>query len=268
MAPKVAIIPDLSRADNDLAHRIAVEIKRAIRREQAGRSTTIGDLGPFALGAFSTWNSLKAVPVLRMAEKFPVSCSVLSSLQEQACQIIGMTCLNETSMLSTRITVDELSRAAEVRSVMLIELQQLPVWLETRLAMIPANLRPVTARYLNALAETMWELSSSVHDLALTELSSRAAEACVRCNFPRAAVSEIVALTPPRVALLSSFGHRSLSATYGLIRQPADAAAMASAASTSAPTILVPRAPPALLADGNETSSDEWIMSDDDQAIQ
>ena len=77
-------------------------------------------------------------------------------------------------MLSTRITVDELSRAAEVRSAMIIELQQLPVWLETRLAMIPANLRPVTARYLNALAETMWELSSSVHDLALTELSSRA----------------------------------------------------------------------------------------------
>lgn len=269
MAPKIAVIPDLSRADNALAHRISIELRRAIRREQVARSTTMVDLAPFSLGAFSTWNSLRKVRVLRLQERCPVSCTVMSSLQEQACQIIGMTCLNEVSLLAAGLTVDELSQAAEVRSMMIIELQHLPVWLESRIDLVPANMRPVMARYLNALAETTWELSNLVHDLALTELASRAAEACVRCNFRRAASSEIVALTPPRVATPSSLGHRSLSLAYGLISQAGRSSAtthmMPSSGSMSAPASLVPHPP---RSDGHESSSDDWIMSDDDQATQ
>lgn len=99
--------------------------------------TSMVDLGPFAMGTFATWNSLVNFPVLRMSSGFPTTCSVMSSLQEQTCQVIGMTCLKET------LTIDELSAAAEVRSAMIIELQQLPVWLEARIEMIPANQRPI-----------------------------------------------------------------------------------------------------------------------------
>ena len=134
MAPKVAVIGDPARADNALAHRIAAELKRAIRRVQQGRQTSISDLGPFALGSFSTWEALVRLPVLRVQSNFPVTCTVMQSLKEQATQIIGMTCLEEE--LDTYLSVDELSHAAEVRSEMIIELQRLPVFMEAKFELI------------------------------------------------------------------------------------------------------------------------------------
>lgn len=132
MAPKLAIIGDPSRADNFLAHRIATELKRAVRREQQGRQTSIVDLAPFALGSFSTWEALVRMPILRVQSNFPVTCTVMHSLQEQAIQIIGMTCLEE--QMDTHLSPEELRQAAEVRSLMIIELQHLPVFIENKFA--------------------------------------------------------------------------------------------------------------------------------------
>lgn len=154
MAPKLAIIGDPSRADNFLAHRIATELKRAVRREQQGRQTSIVDLAPFALGSFSTWEALVRMPILRVQSNFPVTCTVMHSLQAQAIQIIGMTCLEE--QMDTYLSPEELRQAAEVRSLMIIELQHLPVFIENKFDLITAELRQVVTRYLNAIAETLW----------------------------------------------------------------------------------------------------------------
>lgn len=98
-----------------------------VDQKRGDRQTSMVDLGPFALGTFATWNALVNLPLLRMEAGFPTTCSLMRSLQEQACQVIGMTCLEECAELATNLTVEELSAAAEVRSLVIIELQQLPV---------------------------------------------------------------------------------------------------------------------------------------------
>ena len=75
--------------------------------------------------------------------------------------------------MDTYLSPEELRQAAEVRSLMIIELQHLPVFIENKYDLITAELRQVVTRYLNAIAETLWELTDLVHDLALVEMSAR-----------------------------------------------------------------------------------------------
>ena len=215
MAPKMATAVDLSRADHPLAHAVSVELRVKIKEAQNSEGCDRVDLGPIALGAFSTWNSLYKIPALRIRVGFPKTSSFLDSMQDQVVQIIGMCCLSDYPRLNARLSVDERAQATEARSEIMEELATLPVWVETRLELLSVELRQVVCRILNATIETVFELQAVLSDPVLAQLTNKCAETCLRCRFQRAPNSGVIASATPPSPRTTTPWHGSLSQAYG-----------------------------------------------------
>lgn len=215
MAPKLALPTDLSRADHALAHAVSLQLRQKIREQQNSEGCDRVDLGPIALGAFSTWNSLYKIPALRIRVGFPKTSCFMDSMQDQVVQIIGMCCLSDYPRLNARLSVDERAQATEVRSEIMEELATLPVWVETRLELLSVELKQVVCRILNATIETVFDLQAVISDPVLAQLTNKCAETCLRCRFQRAPNSGVIASATPPSPRTTSPWHGSLSQAYG-----------------------------------------------------
>lgn len=270
MAPKLAPpAADVSRADHPLAHSVSVQLREEIKKEQNAQGCDRVDLGPFALGAFSTWNGLYKIPALRIRVGFPKTCSFLDSLQDQVIQIIGMCCLADHPRLNARLSIDERAQATEARSEIMEELANLPVWVETRLDLLSLELKQVVCRILNATIETVFELQGVLSDPVLAQLTNKCAETCLRCRFQRTPNSGVIASATPRSPRATSPWHGSLSQSYGL-GPPYDPNLSLSDPTTMPPTTVPPSThltglgAYAAAASGapRDDDSDEWAMDD------
>lgn len=117
--------------------------------------------------------------------------------------------------LMTRLTVDERAEATEARSEIMAELAGFPVWVETRADLMSVELKKVLCRYLNALIESVFELQNVLTDPVLACLTSKCAEACLRCKFQRSPNSGAVASLTPRSSTSSSAWHDGRAQAYG-----------------------------------------------------
>lgn len=69
------------------------------------------------------------------------------------------------------------------RSAIIVELNNLPVWLETRMDLLCLDQKPSLERYINASAELFQEMAEGLGDPVLFEMASRLADASLRCNL-------------------------------------------------------------------------------------
>ena len=129
MAPKVALVRDESRSDHALAHSVMFYLKKALRDEQHQVGKSRVDLGPWAMGVWSTWDALDSIPHLRISTGFPSTNSFIHSLKLQTVQLIGACCLEERAILHQQLTVSERQLAADVRGVIIHELNAFPCWI-------------------------------------------------------------------------------------------------------------------------------------------
>ena len=198
MAPKVALLRDESRSDHALAHSVMFYLKKALRDEQHQVGKSRVDLGPWAMGVWSTWDALDSIPHLRISTGFPSTNSFIHSLKLQTVQMIGACCLEERAILHQQLTVSERQLAADVRGVIIHELNAFPCWIEARKDLLSVGLQKVLARFLNAILECHYEMFHIVPDAVFSTLANRVAEACLRCQFQWATNSPVIAsATPP-----------------------------------------------------------------------
>ena len=205
MAPKAAVLRDESRADHALAHSVMFYLKKALREEQHQVGKSRVDLGPWSMGVWSTWDALSSIPHLRISTGFPATTSFLQSLKFQTVQMIGACCLEERAILHQQLTVSERQLAADVRGVIMQELNGFPCWIEARKELLSPGLQKVLERFLNAILECHYEMFHIVPDAVFSTLANRVAEACLRCQFRRATNSPVIASatppgTPPRTS--------------------------------------------------------------------
>lgn len=186
MAPKVAVLRDESRSDHALAHSVMFYLKKALREEQHQVGKSRVDLGPWSMGVWSTWDALSSIPHLRITTGFPATTSFLQSLKFQTVQMIGACCLEERGILHQQLTVSERQLAADVRGVIMEELNGFPCWIEARKELLSPGLQKVLERFLNAILECHYEMFHIVPDAVFSTLANRVAEACLRCQFRRA----------------------------------------------------------------------------------
>ena len=166
-----------------------VHLKHEIKKEQNERQSLKVNLGAFALGTSSTFLALLTLRVLRAATRFPATCSWIRSLHEQACQLIGAKCLEEPYNLREEIG-----------------------------APLPWLARGGGALYLNPLAETCFEMSDIMHDLALLELSSRCAETCIPRSHPNLQLTDPATLVLTDAPALTSVSTPSVGSTGACCR--------------------------------------------------
>ena len=198
MAPKLAATTDESRSDHALAHYVMFYLKKALREEQNSVGSCKVDLGPWSLGTWSTWDALSSIPHLRISTGFPSTTSFLHSLKLQTVQMIGACCLEERAILHQLLTVSERQVAADVRGVIIEELNAFPCWIEARKDLLSPGLQRVLERFLNAILECHYEMFHVVPDAVFSTIANRVAEACLRCQFRRATNSPVIAsATPP-----------------------------------------------------------------------
>ncbi len=207
VSASAAVMADASRADNALAQYLIQYVRIAVLREMEELQSPRSDLAPFTVATFSSLLQLELIPHLRMQSRFPALMAWARSMTEQACQLNGATCLQEPLSSTPCLTTDERSWAAECRSTIVEELQDMSTYLEAKIEQLAPGLRTVVERYLNSTSEMMWVMWNTVQDPAFREVAERTAETCVRCRFRR----------PPRSAVTP----RAVPTSYGYHHPPA-----------------------------------------------
>ena len=87
---------------------------------------------------------------------------------------------------------------ADVRGVIIQEMNAFPCWIEARKDLLSPGLQRVLERFLNAILECHYEMFHVVPDAVFSTIANRVAEACLRCQFRRATNSPVIAsATPP-----------------------------------------------------------------------
>lgn len=138
-----------------------------------------------------------------------------SSSEDHHWLTIGAWCLDERNILHQLLTVQERQDAADARGIILEEMNGFPTWVERRKDLLSPGLQRVLERYLNAILECHYEIFHTVPDAVFSAIANRVAEACLRCNFRRAANSPVVAsATPPRDPPPGGW-HASRAQAYG-----------------------------------------------------
>ncbi len=218
--PILARETDASRACSALAHHTVSHLRVEAVREQRERQSHRVDVAPFALAVWSSFLVLTTVPHLEIEGGFPVTLVWLRSLLEQTIQLIGSTCLAEPLSARLNLTTDDMSRAAEDRSRVYVELNKLSTWLETRMCRITPSLRLVVERYLNSISELFHEAAEFLPDRVLQHMADRAAEACVRCRFRRAPDSEATPSSVPVIETRPTTTPVQNAVAYGSVPPP------------------------------------------------
>jgi len=268
MAPKVAATVDESRSDHALAHQVMFYLKKSMREEQNSVGSWKVDLGPTSLGTWSTWDALSSIPHLRISTGFPCTTNFLHSLKLQTVQMIGACCLEERAILHQTLSVSERQAAADVRGVIIEELNAFPCWIEARKDLLAPGLQRVLERFLNAILETHYEMFHVVPDAVFSTIANRA---CLRCQFRRAATSPVIAsATPPGT---SPRNRRSLSTAqalgFGPAHDPNDPNLLRAPPSTDPPSThlvgtttmgISTGAATGETADGNDEDAESWEM--------
>ena len=201
-APTPATEGDASRSGMPLAHHMAQHLRMELLKEQREKGTQRVDLGPFALGCWVSFLQLRTVRILRLDSGFPITCAWLDAMAEQTTQLIGKCCLHEPLGGPMGLTVDDRAAAASCRSLVIVELNGFPTWVEGRIDQLSPSFRHMVAKILNATSELFWEMGKVIPDRAILQIAeSASSDRMVRYGFapypdPNLALSAAAVSTP------------------------------------------------------------------------
>ena len=255
---------DAGRSGMPLAHHMAQHLRLELLKEQRDKGTQRVDLGPFALGCWVSFLQLRTARILRLDSGFPITCAWLDAMAEQTTQLIGQCCLHEPLGSPLGLTVDDRAAAASCRSLVIVEMNGFPTWVEARIDQLSPSFRHMIAKILNATSELFWEMGKVIPDQAILQVAERTAEAVLRCSFKRSVNSQVPTTPMPHTARPSSAsGDRMVR--YGLAPYPDPNLALSAAAVSTPAAASPPDAHPrdADMGRAGDESSDEIVIPDD-----
>ena len=151
-----------------------------------------------SLGTWSTWGRSVKHPTPTYLDGLPFHHQLLAQPQasdgsDDWSMLFGGTC-NPSPDAECQREASCCGRAG----VIIEELNAFPCWIEAREDLLAPGLQRVLERFLNAILETHYEMFHVVPDAVFSTIANRVAEACLRCQFRRAANSPVIAsATPP-----------------------------------------------------------------------